>query len=120
MTLYEKISIVIISALISLLANILYRYLDRRHLKKALFSEFSLLAENLEAAIINNDTTECRPSVENLISNYVIFCKDKFMARNFRKVLGIYTFLHNGGYDRDPSRKEKDLQVIKLVRDELR
>jgi hypothetical protein len=120
MTTFEKVAIVIISAFMSVLANLLYRYLDRRHLKKALRSELSLLAENLEAAIINNNTAECRPSVENLISNYVIFHKDKIMVANFRKVLGIYTFLHNGGYDEDPSRKEHDLQVIQHVRDKLR
>ena len=120
MTFFEKMLIVAISAATSVLANFLYRYLDRRNLKNALFSELALLAENLEAAIINNDATECRPSIENLITNYALFCKDKVMVSNFRKILGIYTFLRNGDYEEEPSRKEGDLQTVTRIRDELR
>lgn len=120
MTLFEKIQLLLLSVLLSVLANLLYRFLNRRNLKKALSQELSLLAENLEGSIINNDATECRPSVEHLITNYGIFYKDKVMASNFRKILGIYTFLRNGGYEKEPSRRENDLQTIKRIRYKLR
>jgi len=120
MTFFEKLLIVIISMSLSVLANLLYRLLDEYRHKKALFEELKILAENIESAIINNDASLCRPSIENLMANYVIFCKDKVMQESFRQILGFYSFLINGGYAKEPSRKERDLLTVSKIRDQLR
>jgi len=120
MTFFEKLLIVIISMSLSVLANLLYRLLDEYRHKKALFEELKILAENIESAIINNDASLCRPSIENLMANYVIFCKDKVMQESFRQILGFYSFLINGGYAiHPPSRKGRDLHTVSRIRGRL-
>lgn len=117
MTVFEKAGLILFGVVMSVIVNFMFRYLDRRKLKTALSRELSFLVENLEAAIINNNATECRPSIENLTRNYVVFCKDEAMADNFRIIHSIYTFLSNGGYEEDPSstRKETDLQTVRHI-----
>ena len=120
MTVPEKAGLILFGVVMSVIINFMFRYLDRCELKTALSRELSFLVENLEVAIINNNATECRPSIENLTRNYTVFCKDEAMTDGFRKIHSIYTFLSNGGYEKDPSRKENDLQTVRHIRGRLR
>ena len=122
MTFVEKLLIVILSVLMSILANLLYRFMNDNRTKLLLRKEFDLLLNNLEASICNRekDAVLCKASMENFIKNFLIVQRDKELYHDFMRIVDIYNYHRAGGYLKDNERLEKDLEDIRNMKEKKR
>src|SRR3972149_10700736 len=112
MTFFEQSQLVLISVLLSVLANRLLVFLKdskakKNNIKKARIS-MPLFAKGIKNAIINNNYAVPEDCYKLLLGCYDSFSKDKQLTAIFEKLLSYYEFLKNNGYLSSEYRKEMD------------
>lgn len=112
----EKLLIVFVSVLLSMLANILlnrlFLFLDKRKIRNEIRLSISLLSKKMEGAIINNDCALLDPIIANILSNYGILSKDRDLLEIFDSLHKIVTFIKNNGYDGNDERRQQDMLLV--------
>ena len=123
MTFFEQSQLVLISVLLSVLANRLLVFLKdskakKNNIKKARIS-MPLFAKGIKNAIINNNYAVPEDCYKLLLGCYDSFSKDKQLTAIFEKLLSYYEFLKNNGYLSSEYRKEMDIKEIDKIIKEI-
>lgn len=119
MTPIEKLLLVFISVLLSILANRLIGLLD--YLKDARIRKnrakkiLPLFAADLKNAIVHNKYNVAEDSYNLLLSYYDAVSNDEGLSLIFDNLVGYYQFLKNGGYVSIGTRKEIDINEIDRI-----
>jgi hypothetical protein len=119
MTFFEKFVLVVISVLLSVLANRLLAFLDDLRTTKNVIRKarknMPLFAKSLKNAIITNKSELAEDSYKLLLGCYDLFSKDEQLMNKFEQLSSYYHFLKNGGYDSSEHRKETDIKEIDKI-----
>ncbi len=116
MTFGEKLLVVVFSGLSGIIFSLITNYLlhktqARRNLSE-LPDRLDLFSRDLQASILNNNPEVLKPHMDYLLSNYGLLASRSDMKSCFDVMNSIYYFLHDGGYNECPERKEVDLDRL--------